>query len=87
MSQRKVTGKTIKLWPILLGHYKEQSIILEQIESVKPSDFIGYRAGGEAHKLYKNGNSTLRCIVVDQRLPLDVTDYPNQKNESLGTKA
>lgn len=46
---------------------------------VKPGDFIGYRAGGEAHKLKNIGNSTLRCIVVGQRLPHDVGDYPLQQ--------
>lgn len=55
-----------------------QSTIGDQVAYVKAGDFIGYRAGGEAHKLYNNGKSTLRCIVVGQRLPHDVADYPNQ---------
>jgi uncharacterized cupin superfamily protein len=46
---------------------------------VKPGDFIGYRAGGEAHKLRNVGDSTLRCIVVGQRLPHDMADYPSQQ--------
>jgi len=46
---------------------------------VKPGDFIGYRAGGKAHGLKNVGNSTLRCIVVGQRLPHDVADYPLQQ--------
>jgi uncharacterized cupin superfamily protein len=46
---------------------------------VKPGDFIGYRAGGEAHSLTNVGSSTLRCIVVGQRLPHDVADYPLQQ--------
>lgn len=43
---------------------------------MKPGDFIGYRAGSEAHKLRNVGDGTLRCIVVGQRLPHDVADYP-----------
>lgn len=44
--------------------------------SVKAGDFIGYRAGGEAHSLRNDGSSILRCIVVGQRLDNDVGDYP-----------
>ncbi|NEQ42603.1 MAG: cupin domain-containing protein [Leptolyngbya sp. SIOISBB] len=43
---------------------------------VKSGDFIGYRAGGEAHQLENIGNGVLRCIVVGQRLAHDVGDYP-----------
>jgi uncharacterized cupin superfamily protein len=55
------------------------STIGEKIETVKAGDFIGYRAGGDAHKLYNSGASILRCIVVGQRLPHDVIDYPVQE--------
>ncbi|GGB93620.1 hypothetical protein GCM10011352_19590 [Marinobacterium zhoushanense] len=44
---------------------------------VGAGDFIGYRAGGEAHTLFNNGTDVLRCIVVGQRLDQDVGDYPN----------
>lgn len=44
---------------------------------VKTGDFIGYRAGGEAHSLVNTGKTTLKCIVVGQRLDHDVGDYPN----------
>lgn len=44
--------------------------------TVGPGDFIGYRAGGEPHKLKNSGDSVLRCIVVGQRLAHDVADYP-----------
>ena len=53
-----------------------ESTIGSQVETVKAGDFIGYRADGEAHKLYNIGNTVLRCIVVGQRLPHDVVDYP-----------
>jgi uncharacterized cupin superfamily protein len=49
----------------------------EQIYSVKAGDFIGYRAGGEAHALRNISDSVvLKCIVVGQRLDHDVGDYP-----------
>lgn len=47
--------------------------------SVKAGDFIGYRAGGEPHKLKNSGSSLLKCIVVGQRLGHDVGDYPKLK--------
>lgn len=43
---------------------------------VKAGDFIGYRAGGEAHVLFNHGAGILKCIVVGQRLDQDVADYP-----------
>ncbi len=45
--------------------------------AVKSGDFIGYRAGGEAHCLKNTGDSIFKCIVVGQRLDHDVGDYPN----------
>lgn len=53
-----------------------QAIIGKNRFQVGPGDFIGYRAGGAAHKLVNNGGSVLRCIVVGQRLDHDVADYP-----------
>lgn len=43
--------------------------------AVKAGDFIGYRVGGESHKLTNTGSSILKCIVVGQRLDHDVADY------------
>lgn len=51
----------------------------DQVYSVKAGDFIGYRAGGEAHTLVNNSASVLRCLVVGQRLAFDVADYPKLK--------
>ncbi len=48
----------------------------EQVYPVSAGDFIGYRAGGEAHTLVNTGDVPLRCIVVGQRLASDVCDYP-----------
>jgi uncharacterized cupin superfamily protein len=53
-----------------------EAVIGDGEYSVKAGDFIGYRAGGEAHTLRNNSNSLLRCIVVGQRLSHDVGDYP-----------
>lgn len=54
-----------------------ESIIGNQSSTVKAGDFIGYRAGGEPHTLKNSGASSLKCIVVGQRLDHDVVDYPN----------
>ncbi|WP_305856866.1 cupin domain-containing protein [Balneatrix alpica] len=50
----------------------------EQQYSVGPGDFLGYRAGGLAHKLHNSGTEPLRCLVAGQRLDHDVADYPAQ---------
>ena len=72
-----------------MHHYEEECVYIldgqaeadigEQTYIVKTGDFIGYRAGGEAHKLTNTGTSVLRCIVVGQRLEHDVGDYPRLK--------
>ncbi len=69
-------------------HYEEEcvyilegeaeSLIGDNRSAVKAGDFIGYRAGGEAHKLTNTGTATLKCIVVGQRLPHDVGEYPDK---------
>lgn len=46
-------------------------------EPVGAGDFLGYRKGGLAHSLVNTGTQTLRCLVIGQRLPHDVGDYPN----------
>lgn len=46
--------------------------------AIGPGDFIGYRKGGLAHTIVNTGDDTLRIIVVGQRLPHDVADYPRQ---------
>ena len=53
-----------------------EATIGEQVFPVSAGDFIGYRAGGEAHTLVNTGDGPLRCIVVGQRLSNDVCDYP-----------
>ncbi|NVO24904.1 cupin domain-containing protein [Donghicola mangrovi] len=51
----------------------------EASHPIGPGDFIGYRAGGLPHGITNTGDTTLRLIVVGQRLPHDVGDYPHQK--------
>jgi uncharacterized cupin superfamily protein len=63
-----------------------EATIGDNTYSVKAGDFIGYRAGGEAHKLKNTGSSLLKCIVVGQRLEHDVGDYPNQKKRIYRNK-
>ncbi|MEM9533511.1 MAG: cupin domain-containing protein [Pseudomonadota bacterium] len=54
----------------------------EETFEVEAGDFLGYRAGGLAHKLTATGSETLRCLVAGQRLAHDVADYP-QKGKRL----
>ena len=44
--------------------------------AVSAGDFIGYPSGGLPHTMKNTGSEVLRCIVVGQRLPHDVGDYP-----------
>ena len=48
----------------------------DETVAIKPGDFIGYRKGGKAHTIRNTGSETLRMIVVGERLPYDVGDYP-----------
>ncbi|WP_417808958.1 cupin domain-containing protein [Thioclava sp.] len=47
-------------------------------EAIGPGDFIGYRAGGLAHAIENTGTEILRLLVIGQRLPHDVGDYPDK---------
>jgi uncharacterized cupin superfamily protein len=53
--------------------------------SVGPGDFIAYRAGGLAHTLRAIGSEELACIVVGQRLPHEIVDYPYCKKRQYTT--
>jgi len=54
--------------------------------SVSAGDFIGYRSGGEPHKLENTGETLLKCIVVGQRLDHDVADYPDKAKRIFRNK-
>ncbi|MFV0335571.1 MAG: cupin domain-containing protein [Tropicimonas sp.] len=57
----------------------EATALIGDIEPpIGSGDFIGYRKGGLAHSIRNTGDRTLRCIVVGERLPHDVGDYPNK---------
>ncbi len=47
----------------------------EEID-IGEGDFIGYRKSGKPHTMRNTGDDVLRCIVVGERLPHDVGDYP-----------
>jgi len=51
-----------------------------------PGDFIGYRAGGLPHAMKNIGTTTLKCIVVGQRLEHDVADYPRRRKRLYRNK-
>ena len=69
---------------ILEGEAK--ATIGERSYMVRAGDFIGYRAGGEPHKLENSGQETMKCIVVGQRLDHDVADYPERKKRIFRNK-
>jgi len=45
---------------------------------IGPGDFIGFPAGGDAHETINDGTEPLVCLVIGQRLPQDVVDYPRK---------
>ncbi|PSN19687.1 cupin [filamentous cyanobacterium CCP5] len=63
-----------------------EAVIGKAVHWVKAGDFIGYRAGGEAHQLRNTGTTTLKCIVVGDRSDHDVGDYPDQKKRIYRNK-
>lgn len=65
-------------WPLRFLA-RDAAKVGEERFRVKSGDFLGYRAGGEAHTLKNTGASVLRCIVVGQRLDHDVRDYPKKE--------
>ena len=63
-----------------------EATIGDKVHRVKAGDFIGYRAGGEPHKLKNTGASVFKRIVVGQRLDHDVGDYPALQKRVYRTK-
>jgi uncharacterized cupin superfamily protein len=60
----------------LSGHGTEA--IGEKTYKIGPGDFIGLPAGGPAHETINDGVEPLVCLVIGQRLPQDVVDYPRK---------
>ena len=54
-------------------------VIGQQEHEIAAGDFIAYPKGGEAHTMINTGSDVLRCIVVGERLPHDVGEYPKLK--------
>jgi uncharacterized cupin superfamily protein len=54
------------------------AVIGDEEFAIGQGDFIGYRKGGLSHSIRNTGSETLRCIVVGDRRPHDVCDYPHQ---------
>ena len=46
--------------------------------ALKAGDFLGYRKGGLPHTIHNTGLTTLKCLVIGERLPHDVADYPRK---------
>ena len=61
---------------VLSGHGTE--IMGDTKQKIGPGDFIGFPAGGVAHETVNDGTEPLVCLVIGQRLPQDVVDYPRK---------
>ena len=61
---------------VLSGHGTEA--IGNETYKIGPGDFIGLPAGGPAHETINDGSEPLICLVLGQRVPQDVVDYPHK---------
>jgi len=55
------------------------AIIGDDHYKVGPGDFVGLPRNTVAHNIINDGDETLVCLVMGQRLPQDVADYPIQR--------
>ncbi|MEM1091952.1 MAG: cupin domain-containing protein [Pseudomonadota bacterium] len=55
-----------------------QATVGDETFTIRAGDFVGYRAGGEAHSLKNTGDTVLKCIVTGHRFAHDVADYPRK---------
>ncbi|MEM6574108.1 MAG: cupin domain-containing protein [Pseudomonadota bacterium] len=55
-----------------------QATVGDETFTIRAGDFVGYRAGGEAHSLKNTGDTVLKCIVAGHRFAHDVADYPRK---------
>jgi uncharacterized cupin superfamily protein len=53
-------------------------VIADRAHKIGPGDFIGFPAGGDAHETVNDGTEPLVCLVIGQRRPQDVVDYPRK---------
>ena len=52
------------------------AVIGDERYKIGPGDFVGLPGGGPAHETINDGTEPLVCLVIGQRLPQDVVDYP-----------
>jgi len=50
----------------------------EQSHAINEGDFVGFPVNTAAHNVINNGNNVLVLLVMGQRLPQDVADYPHK---------
>jgi len=61
---------------VLSGHGTE--VIGDTTQKIGPGDFVGFPGSGDAHETINDGTEPLVCLVIGQRLPQDVVDYPHK---------
>ena len=71
-----------------LHHYEEECVYVvsgratarigNDYYKISAGDFIGLPRNTVAHSIVNDGDEMLVCLVMGQRLPQDVSDYPNQ---------
>ncbi|MDA8585749.1 cupin domain-containing protein [Rhodobacteraceae bacterium] len=54
--------------------------------SIKAGDFLGYRKNGLAHTIHNTGTTVLQCLVIGQRLEIDIADYPRKAQRIYRSK-
>lgn len=69
-------------------HYEEECVyvlsgkgtlvIEDEAYEFEKGDFIGFPRNMAAHSISNDGDETLVCLVMGQRLQQDISDYPNQ---------
>jgi uncharacterized cupin superfamily protein len=52
------------------------ALIGEEKHKIGPGDFLAFPGGGTPHETINDGGEPLVCLVIGQRLPQDVVDYP-----------
>lgn len=57
---------------------KGELMIEDDVYAFETGDFVGFPANTAAHSLTNNGNETLVCLVMGQRLEQDIGDYPHK---------
>jgi len=59
---------------VLSGH--GTGVIGEERFKIGPGDFLAFPGSGPAHETINDSAESLVCLVIGQRLPQDVVDYP-----------